>query len=100
MIKRINWDVYLTYFYDKLKINSVDRAEFPINSPIFYKIEEGTLTISFSFNPFILIVTKSIESLKIQYDRYVEENTSLSNIPTFVEWLGSTYMDGRGIPEL
>ena len=71
---------------------------------IFYKIDNGTFTISFFLLGFYINAAISIEVLKQRYDETYnnEEDIMLDDAKkmSFIEWVDNTYMDGRGVKEV
>ena len=66
-------------------------------TPIFFRKELGTLTISFAYSSFIIATKESIKTLTEEYEEIYVDNEA--NKPKFMEWLNEKYMDNRGIPE-
>ena len=97
-VKQISFANYQKYFLHLFTVNNPDNKAGTIDTPIFYRIEAGSLIITFSFSPFIVEVKESMEVLKAQYDKVFKDFEGEK--PEFIGWIIDKFMDKRGIPEL
>jgi hypothetical protein len=100
MIKKtISWSTYLDTFYDFIRVNTANNKDSTIETPIFYYMNHGTLTISFAFDKFYIEVHKNLAELQQEYNEQYSDDFNLTEPPRFLKWLNDKYMDERGINE-
>ena len=98
-IKEISFENYQKYFLDLISVNKTNNKSGSVDTPIFYHTEAGSLVITFSFNPFIIVVKESLEKLRKDYSVVFDDNYK-SVKPELIDWINDKYMDKRGIPDL
>lgn len=104
LIKKIDFNVYLNNFYDLIRVNTPNNEQsqsYP--TPIFYKIINNQLNISFSFANFYIETSVDIDLLTIEYNKQYSDGNMLFDDAKkldFFSWMNNKYMDERGIKEL
>ena len=100
--KRISFDNYLKWFYDKLKLNSPTNEKITEFTPIFYKIDNqlNIFIISFNYLGFFIEVPVSLTRLINEHSDHFSNSLDEQQVPDPLDWINSKYMDSRGIEEL
>jgi len=100
-VKKISLQTYEIYFKELISINTPSNIglENVEKTAIFYDLntELDTITISFAFDPFIIVVPISLNKLQEKYNERYELD---EDRPDFIVWINTNYMDARGILEL
>lgn len=102
-VKQISFENYLKYFHSIISINNPDNTvDYPIKTPIFYKIEHDVLTISFAYSPYLIETKIMMSVLHTEYKTLFdpELNSDKQNPTDFMDWIQNKYLDNRGIEEL
>ena len=100
MNKKISFNNYLKYFYDRIKVNSASNPDSTIETIIFFKIEESNLHISFNYLNFYITTVKNISLIEDEYKKHLDDMETDETIQPFKEWLQEKYLDNRGIEEI
>lgn len=102
--KRIEFNVYLNNFYDLIRVNTPNNQQTQTHStPIFYKIINDEINISFIFSNFYIETFCNLDILRIKYEEeYNNDNMIFDDSIrlNFMEWVNNKFMDERGIKEL